>query len=244
MGLGTGDPTRRSQIIDAGAKSLSSLVGDEKARNTVQGLTTWLNRIPVPEETFKKQVWDTMERETKLETILKAALAKDPVVAEVRKRVERYAHPGKVKAGTSKVVEGTLATVSWLSPGFAIPIGAEVALDSYIAATGGSEESKLEKELIYDKRIQSRLKVLDQEATQALDNYRFAVVTKNPALLAFSEALIADLASQPIANEVLVGQVVTGEVQNEAQQVIPGIKESKDPQQSMLKALSKGISRL
>jgi hypothetical protein len=244
MGLGTEDPARRTQIIEAGYKSLSSLVGEEKAKNTVQGLTTWLNRVPVLDETFKKLPWDTMERETKLETVLKAALAKDPVVAEVRKRVERYAHPGKIKSGTSKVVEGTLATVSWLSPGFAIPIGAEVALDAYIAATGGSEESKLEKELIYDKRIQSRLKVLDQEATLALDNYRFAIVTKNPSLLAFSEALIADMANEQVANEVLIGQVLTGDAKKQAQQVIPGIKESKTADQSVLKSLTKEITRL
>jgi hypothetical protein len=244
MGLGTEDPARRTQIIDAGYKSLSSLVGDDKAKNTVQGLTTWLSRIPVSDETFKKPIWDTIERETKLETVLKAALAKDSVVAEVRRRVYRYAHPGKLKSGTSKVVEGTLATVSWLSPGFAIPIGAEVALDAYIAATGGSEEAKLEKEIIYDKRIQSRLKVLDQEATLALDNYRFAIVTKNPSLLVFSEALIADMANEHVANEVLVGQVITGDVKKQTQQVIPGIKESKTAEQGILKALTKEVTRL
>jgi hypothetical protein len=245
MGLGTEDLTRRTQIIDSGYKSLSSLVGDDKAKNTVQGLTTWLSRIPVPEETFKKPAWDTMERESKLETVLKAALAKDSVVAEVRKRVYRYAHPGKLKSGTSKVVEGTLATVSWLSPGFAIPIGAEVALDAYIAATGGSEESKLEKEIIYDKRIQSRLKVLDQEATLALDNYRFAIVTKNPSLLAFSEALIADMANAHVANEVLIGQVLDGDAKKQAEQVIPGIKESKELNENHgIKALVKEVVRL
>ena len=245
MGLGTTDATRRERIIESGSKSLTSLVGEDTAKNTVQGLTSWLNRIKVPEEAFNKPAWDTIERESKLETVLKAALAKDPVVAEVRKRLYRYAHPGKVKSGTSKVVEGTLATVSWLSPGFAIPVGAEVALDAYIAATGGSEESKLEKELIYDKRVQSRLKVLDQEASLALDNYRFAVVTKNPTLLAFSEALIADMASEPVANEVLIGQVVTGEVRKQSAQVIPGIKESKDLKpEGGLKALGKEISRL
>jgi hypothetical protein len=230
MGLGTADSARREQILKSGLKSLTTLVGDEQAQQTMSSLRTWLANVKLPAGTFDKPVWDTMEREVKLEAVIKAALAKDEVVAEIRKRLNKYAHPSKLSSVSSKVVATSFNTVSILSPGFAIPIGAEAALDAYIAATGGSEEAKLEKELIYDKRIQSRLKVLDQEATLALDNYRFALVTKNPSLLVFSEAVISDMTSEPLANQILIGQVAPGQSKEIAEN-LPGIAESKQPKE-------------
>ncbi len=226
-GLGTADSVRKAQIIDSGVKSLSNLVGAEQADKALISLTSWLSSAKVPETVFDKPAWDTMERDSKLETILRGAFEKDAVISEVRKRVNRYANPGKLKSGTSRTVETTLTMASWLAPGWTIPIAAEAALDGFIAATGGTEESKIEKELIYDKRIQSRLKVLSTEASLALDNYRFALVTKNPPLLTFSEALIADMANDKIADEVLGDQVDANK--QLAQRSIPEIKESKDP---------------
>ncbi|MDR3615225.1 MAG: hypothetical protein P4L53_16830 [Candidatus Obscuribacterales bacterium] len=230
MGLGTEDSVRRDQILKSGLKSLTTLVGDDQAQQTMSSLRTWLANVKLPAGTFEKPVWDTMEREVKLEAVIKAALAKDEVVAEIRKRLYKYAHPSKVSSVSSKVVATSLNTVAIISPGFAIPIGAEAALDAYIAATGGSEEAKLEKELIYDKRIQSRLKVLDQEATLALDNYRFALVTKNPSLLIFSEAVISDMTSEPVANQILIGQVAPGQSKAIAEN-LPGISESQQPKE-------------
>ncbi len=227
MGLGVQEPIRREQIMNSGYHSLTALVGDDQAKTTVQGMTTWLERVKVPPSTFDKPAWDSIEREAKLEMIIKAALDKDPVVNEIKRRVQKMAHPGQIKSNTSRVVETTLQTAAWLAPGFAIPIGAEAALDSYVAATGGTEERKLEKELVYDKRIQDRLKVLDKEASLALDNYRFALVTKNTPLLAFSEALTTDLSNDQVANEVLNGQVLSSTAKD-TEKVIPGIKESKD----------------
>jgi hypothetical protein len=230
MGLGTEDLARRDQILKSGMKSLTTLVGEVHAQQTLGSLKTWLANVKLPAGTFEKPVWDTMEREVKLEAVIKAALAKDEVVAEIRKRLYKYAHPSKVSSISSKVVSTSLNTVAIISPGFAIPIGAEAALDAYIAATGGSEEAKLEKELIYDKRIQSRLKVLDQEATLALDNYRFALVTKNPSLLVFSEAVISDMTSEPVANQILIGQVAPGQSKEIAEN-LPGISESEQPKE-------------
>jgi len=227
-GLGTADSVRKAQIVDSGVKSLSNLVGAEQADKAMISLTSWLSSAKVADSVFERPAWDTMERDSKLESVLRGAFEKDPVISAVKKRVNRYANPGKLKSGTSRAVETTLTMASWLAPGWTIPIAAEAALDGFIAATGGTEESKIEKELIYDKRIQSRLKVLSSEASLALDNYRFAVVTKNPPLLTFSEALIADMSNDNIAEEVLGGQVDANK--QLAQQAIPEIKESKVPE--------------
>jgi hypothetical protein len=223
-GLGTVDSTRRQSIINAGIKSLNDLVGEEQAALAAKNLTSWLSSMKVPASVFKQPAWDTMERDAKLEAVIRTALEKDPVVAEIKQRVARYANPATSKKITSKAVTLSLNTAALLSPGFAIPIAAEAALDSYVMMTGGTEESKLEKELVYDKRIQSRLRVLNTEASLALDNYRFALVTKNAPLLSFSEALIADMSSEPVAKKVLVRQTLAGNPPNSP--IIPEIKES------------------
>lgn len=242
MGLGVSDRDRREKIVGSGYASLVALVGDEEAGHAVQSMTNWLGKIRVPESAFKAPAWDTIERDAKLESIIRAALEHDAVVTEIKKRVERYAHPNKAKARASKVIDTTLSAVSLLSPGFAVPLTAEAALDAYIMATGGSEELKLEKELVYDKRIQSRLKVLDQEATLALDNYRFALVTHNPSLLAFSQAIISDMASEPVASQLISRNVTspdnTAGANNvsagAAEEIIPLIKESKFENPAMI----------
>jgi hypothetical protein len=191
--LGMTDTARAAQVLATGQDSLDSLVGKDEAGRTVQGLKTWLNHVTPANSSFSQTPWNTIERNKKLEAVLKEALKQDPLVAEITQKVERYAHPGKLKAGSSRVVETTLNAISILGPGFAIPVGAEVLDTAFKQSTGGSEEHKLERELLLDKRIQSRLKVLSQEAALALDNYRFALVTKNPTLLVFSEEIIGNM---------------------------------------------------
>lgn len=250
MGLGTADQTRRNTIIESGRKSLSDLVGEDEAISAVHNLTAWLNGLKVSDSVFNQRAWDTIERDSKLESVIRAALEKDPVVAEIRHRINRYANPGKVKSATSKVVDMTLNTSAWLAPGFAIPIAAEAALDGYMMATGGTEESKIEKELVYDKRIQSRLRVLNSEASLALDNYRFAQVTHNLPLLTFSEAVITDMANESVAKKVFQTENLAIN-RSPVKNVVPGIVESQDSlyagnarNQGVVKAALKQINSL
>jgi hypothetical protein len=228
MGMGiTGDAKRSAEVTSAGYKSLETLVGTDQAQKTMHTLRSWLDNISVPESTFARTPWDTIERNAKLEQIIAGALQKDPVVGEIRKKLEKYAHPGKVKKYSTQAIETTLNLVSWAAPGIIIPVSTGVALNAYVFGTGGPEESKLRKELIYDKRVQSRLQVLDREATLAIDNYRFAQVSHNAPLLSLSEAVIADMASRPVASKVLIGQVAPANTKP----ITPMIIESKSKQQ-------------
>jgi hypothetical protein len=221
--LGIPDTERASQVMAAGQDSLNSLVGKDEAARTVQGLRTWLSHVPPAESSFSQVPWNTIERNKKLESVLKEALKQDQVVGEVTKKIERYAHPGKLKAGTSRVVETTLNAISILGPGFAIPLGAEVMDTAYKQSSGGSEENKLERELLLDKRVQSRLKVLSQEASMALDNYRFALVTKNPPLLVFSEEVLGNMTGKSNLPKLVSAQTST----STSPPIVPDIKESK-----------------
>jgi hypothetical protein len=105
--------------------------------------------------------------------------------------VHKYNHKSKFAMVTSHIVETTLGAAS-LTPTFVGP-AAKVALLSFVMATGGPESCKLTKELYLDKRLESRWKVVNEEAHLALDNYHIAVLTKNPVLLAFSESLVGEM---------------------------------------------------
>lgn len=223
MGLGIKDEKRRDEIISTGFKSLETLVGTDQAQKTVSSMKFWLEPIKVKDDVFKKTVWDTIGRNEKLQEIIKAALNQDPVVEEIRKKLHKYAYPGKIKKTATRVIETTLSTVATFSPGVFIPTVAAGALNAYVMSTGGTEEGKVFRELLMDRRILSRLRVFDQEATLALDNYRFAQVTGNTPLLVFCEAVISDMATKPVASKILVGQALL----EEAPKIMPEIIETK-----------------
>ena len=220
--LGMTEGGRAALLLAEGQDSLGALVGKDESAKTVQGLKTWLGHVPASASSFSQTPWNTIERNKKLEAVLREALKQDPVVAETTKKLERYAHPGAIKSGSSRVVETTLNAISILGPGFAIPIGAEVANTGFKQSTGGSEENKLEKELLLDKRIQSRLRVLSQEAALALDNYRFALVTKNPTLLVFSEEILGNITGRSNLPKIVSAESSA----TDNPPIVPGIIES------------------
>jgi hypothetical protein len=209
-GLGMSDPKRREQTVALGQDALKSVVGPEEAEKSVKGLKTWLNAIKMPESSFAQTPWSTIDRNKKLEEVVKAAIKDDPVVHEVTSKLEHYANPGKVKAASAHVIETTLNGIALLGPGFAIPLGAAAIETGLRQSTGGTEENKLEREILFDKRIQSRLKVVSQEAALALDNYRFALVTKNPPLLAFSQEILGNMAGKSNTTKIVSAQPTIG----------------------------------
>lgn len=222
MGMGTPEKDRHDQIIYSGVTSLDKLVGEPQSRAAFMALKTWLAKKQVPESAMKAPPWTTMEREQKLQTIIYHALQKDPVVQEIKVRVGKYANVSKVKCLAMSSINSSMNSAVMMAPGFALPVAAELTLNGIVMATGGSEDAKIEKTLVYDKRIQSRLKVLNQEATLALDNYRFAMVTKNAPLLAFSQALVSEMTTDEVASSVLPCGV-----DKAAPKVVPDIKTSK-----------------
>jgi hypothetical protein len=195
-GIGMQDPASSAPVIASAKGALEALVGEEETQRTITGLTLWLNHAKVTDDVFQQTPWSTIERNKKLEDIVKTALIKDPVVKEVTQRVSRYAHPNPAMNLAVKVLDTGLSGIAYFAPGLAIPLAAETMEAGLKESTGGSEENKLERELLLDRRIQSRFKVLSHEAAMAVDNYRFALVTHNPQLLVFSQELITDMAGK------------------------------------------------
>jgi hypothetical protein len=88
-----------------------------------------------------------------------------------------------------------------MTPTFVGP-AAKTALVAFVMATGGPEQCKLLKELYLDKRLESRWKVLNEEAHMAVENYQLAVLTKNPTLLCYSESIVGQMVGGHHVNEV------------------------------------------
>jgi hypothetical protein len=191
MGLGETDKNRGQETINSGVDSLRSLVGDERANQTLQKMSDWNRRINVPEEVFRQPVLDVQRRNDMSSQVVKTALARDPVVIEIQKHLHKYNHLSAVTRASGRIcntVFGVLARgpVSHHA-GLAMQIG-------YITATGGPEQAKIMKELYLDQRFTSRKQVLTEETHMAVDNHQLAIVTHNPCLLACSELVIQDLA--------------------------------------------------
>lgn len=200
MGLGTADPVKADEIVSSGVGNLKELVGDEEAMKTMQLLNTWTSELSIPPGVYAQGAWTVAEKQAKLQLILENALSDDPVLHEVEKRIHKYNQKSKFSRASSKVIQSTLATAA-LTPSFVGP-AAKAALVAYVMATGGPEQCKLLKELYLDKRLESRWRVLNEKAHLALENYQVGILTKNPALMACSEAIVSEMVGKDTVEKV------------------------------------------
>lgn len=222
-GIGNSETERGAKSISTGKESLTALVGEEESKRAVKALSQWLNNMPVAYANFAQTPWTSMERSKKLEEVLKAAVERDPVITKITARVYKYAHPSKTFQYSSVAIQTALDAITIFAPGIIPSVSAAALEMGYKISTGGTELNKVERELLMDKRIQSRLKVLSQESAMALDNYRYALVTKNPPLLAFSQEVIGNLSGRSTASKV-----VSAQSSYNANALVPELKESSD----------------
>jgi hypothetical protein len=200
MALGTKDPERSNQLLDAGQTSLAKLVGEERGSAAVQELRQCASEIQLPDTTFAQQPWGMQENEKRLNFVLQSAMDNDEMVTKIKQIVHKYNHHSKLYRVSSRVMNVSLSIIG-MSPTFAGP-AAQLALLAYIMATGGPEEDKLMSELYLDKRLASRFDLLKDESQLALDKYEIAVLTKNPMLLACSQSVVRRITSEELSSQV------------------------------------------
>lgn len=205
MGLGMADKSRGRQIASSGYDQLKSMVGEEEATKTKELIVALCQDINIPDSVYNKNIWSTSERQKKQDMLLSKAISNDPVLQEITKCVHKYNKHSKVSSTASHLLQPTLSLAS--AAPFFIGTAAIGALITFVAATGGSEQGKIVKELYLDKRCQSRTKVLNEDIHMALDNYELGMVTHNPALIACAESMIGQLVGADTVEEVL-GQAV------------------------------------
>lgn len=200
MGLGMADQERGQAVTASGVNALKELVGEEEAEKAKAALISMASQISADDEIFKKQAWDVQERQKIHRQIMELSLDDDPVVHQIKKHIHKYNHKSKFAMVSSSVIQSMLGAAS-MTPTFVGP-AAKTALVAFVMATGGPEQCKLLKELYLDKRLESRWKVLNEEAHLAVDNYQLAVLTKNPVLLCYSESIVGQMVGGHHVDEV------------------------------------------
>lgn len=184
-GLGMSDPVKQQKNVDVGVKQLASIVGDEDAKRALTAMTAWAASIkesgaaPIAAQ----EPLTVLKLDSATKKLMESSLQRDEIVLETRSKLQKYNHRNKLLQATAKVVNSTLS-VAMFSPTIVSP-AAQIALLAFLMATGGPEEAKLLKELYLDRRIECRYKMINQEATQAINNYNVASITGNTVLVQF-----------------------------------------------------------
>ena len=148
------------------------------------------------------------------------ALSKDPVAAEVTKRIHKFSHHGKVARASASLIETSLNVAS-LTPTLIGP-AAQAALLAFFMTTGGTEEDKIIREVYLDKRLQSRADVLLREANMATSAYQTALLTHNPLLIGCSESIVRQMAGADAAQKVFGVSVLPQPARASAAEIAPG----------------------
>ncbi len=191
--MGMNDESRQNKLLNDGLNKLKGLVGEEEAINASKTLNDYFNNLVINKRVFNQMPWDSVTRQDKLKSILTGAVVSDPVIKQVKQQFEKYANPSFFKRAANSTVQTSLNAASFFAPGLIVPGILQAVLTGFIASTGGSEQNKIQTEFLLDKRIQSRVLALNNEASLTLDNYRYAQVTHNACLLAFSRSVIGYL---------------------------------------------------
>jgi hypothetical protein len=192
MGLDEKNADARQHMLDSGYNKLKDLLGEEEARTSLAKITAWSKQLDVPQSAYQAPLWDVSDFQSKVKECMHVSMETDANLHDVVKKVKKY-HKSKAAVAISGLVESALEVASVAGPGFVAPVATEVAHGVFIAATGGSEPTKMENEMFYCKSIESRCKRLNDETNLALMNHENAVRTKSPTLMACSEAVLSQL---------------------------------------------------
>jgi hypothetical protein len=206
-GLGMPDAFRRRRNVDEGYKQLASLVGDDDAKRALAAMSAWAASVrdSVPPQEPEEPL-SVLKMDAVAKRLMDASLKRDPVVLETRAKLHKFNHRNKLLYATAKVVNTTLS-VAMFTPSIISPV-AQIALLTFLTATGGPEEAKLLKELYLDRRIECRYKMLNQETTQAINNYNVAAITGNTVLIEFCNLTANKMAGDDVLVEALLNEPV------------------------------------
>jgi hypothetical protein len=187
-GLGLADTEKRELAVQSGMQAMIPLVGEEEAQKCLHSLTAWSKQVKIAEDAFAREHWDVLRLRQKSQEVLANSLAEDDVVKSIETRLHKFNHHSNFSRVTSKFVNTTLSIIAF-SPTMASP-AAQAAQFVYVACTGGPEEKKLLKEVYLDRCFESRFDRLSQESMLVMNSYNDAVLTHNPILFSFTQAMI------------------------------------------------------
>ncbi len=201
MGLGSADSAAGACQVKAATEKLTTLVGKDKADETLHFLQEMLKQNPVADDTWSQKLWSISQKADRQNYLVDLSVATDPVSQEIVNYLHKYNNVSKLNRGSQKLVRTTLGIAS-LSPTLVAP-AAQAALFAWVMASGGSEEDKLLREVYLAKALDSRNKTVSEKAHLALEYYQMSLLTKNPVLFHCCRSLVKQMAGDTNANCLL-----------------------------------------
>ena len=192
-GLGCTNTNDFLTHVKRGRQALTDIAGPVESDRTLDMLVDWALKVSVPESTFTDHKWDLSALDTKTKLASQLSLKQDFLIKTLENKLNYFGGHSKSMLKTAKVVEGTCTGVALFAPGFGVPVAARAVQAGWGKANGGSELSKLLKEIYYQRQMESRSQTLSTETQIALLHYREAMLTRNAALLICAEAVLAQL---------------------------------------------------
>lgn len=199
MTMGMKDSQETAQQAAEARKELVKLAGQQAADRAIASLKVVCSKHPVDNQDVAS--WSIANTQSRIEKTIQAAALRDPIVEEIKADVHKYNQHTTVTNAAHRLVRVTLNVAS-LTPNFVGP-ASQAVLFGYVMLSGGSEQSKIMKELYMGKRLQSRANLLNQEAELAIHQYQLGSATNNLALVACSELMVSHLVGPDAAQKVL-----------------------------------------
>jgi hypothetical protein len=211
--MGQKESTEQHKQLAKARDVLAGIAGDDAADHAITSLKEMCEK-----SSNKKRVaadWDITSTQERIDKAIHAAALRDPFVEDVNKDVHKYNAHSPVTMAAHRMVRVALS-VSSLAPNMIGP-ASQAVLFGYVVLSGGSEQSKLLKELYMEKRLANRARTLDQETQLAFHQYQLGSATNNAPLTACAEMLIARMIGKNTAEELLHDNFAGAEGEFEAE---------------------------
>jgi hypothetical protein len=197
-GLGAQDQLDGLKQVEEAKNQLAEIAGPEAAEKAL----ALLKAAPIESQSnTDKPNWTVSGVQRRIRDTIKSAALRDPIVEEIKADVHHYNHHSQLTMAAHRIVRVTLSVTS-LAPNIVGPVSQGV-LFGYVVLSGGSEQSKILKELYMEKRLADRANLLCEEAHLAFHNYQLGKLTQNKPLAVCSEMVINHLAGAETAQTLL-----------------------------------------
>lgn len=210
---------RQSDIDEAIAK-LEALSGKEAALGLFRSLDGCYS-LPSHEMGTLSIKQKPSDLEKRVDLAVQIAALNDDIVEEIKADIHKYNSHGPAKMALHRIAQTTLCVIS-LTPNLIGP-ASQAVLFGYVVLTGGSETSKVLKEVYMGKRLEVRADTLKKEMHLLFDSYRLGVSTNNQVLMICAEQLLARRVGGDIAEKLLkekdtsqVDQILEAKIKNAA----------------------------
>lgn len=205
VAMGKGNPIQSDNartMAEKGLSELTTLVGSGAREVVDSSMKRWMSEVEVnpPKDA---PVSDLITTHKNLGLLTEAAVQDDPTLLEIRKELEHFARPNKVKDTVNNTLQTMLDTTAYMMPTAGIAAAVVAVKGVLVVSTGGGEEDKLQHLMFLVKRISSRTAALKEEIQLALYGREVGLQTNNKLLVKCADAVIGNLVTPKAVHQVL-----------------------------------------